>query len=82
MERVKAFDINGTEIKRGNLVKIVEAPNVEHGWLKVGNTLFVTHWEDRTLGKSPYICVFLESKRGRKSCRLGVQDNRLEVVKG
>ncbi len=78
---IKAFDINGNEIKHGNIVKIVETPDVTHSWLRVGNTLRVSHWEDRSIGKTEYICVFLESKKGNRLCQLGVQDKRLEIVK-
>lgn len=80
MRTVKAFDVNGTEIKSSDIVKIVKTPDVKHAWLKVGNTLRVSHWEDRALGKTEYICVFLKSKKGGKQCSLGVQDIRLEVI--
>lgn len=79
MKRVKAFDIDGVEIKQGDLVKIVRTPSVKHGWLKVGNTLRVTNWEDRSLGKN-HIIVFLKSKKGGNNCGMGVQDNRLMVI--
>jgi len=79
---VKALDVNGTEIKSGDIVKIVKTPDVSHAWLRVGNTLRVARWEDRSLSKDEYICVFLKSKKGGRMCSLGVQDARLEVVKG
>lgn len=82
VKRVQAFDINGTEIKHNDLVKIVVKPEVNHSWLRVGNTLKVSYWEDRTLGNSEYICVFLKSKGEGKMCGMGVQDKRLEVVSG
>lgn len=75
----KAFDVNGTEIRSGNIVKIVKAPLVKHNWLRVGNTLRVSYWEERPLGND-YICVFLESKTGGKICSMGIQDKRLEVI--
>lgn len=81
MRTMIATDTNGVVIKRGDIVKIVKAPIAEHGWLTVGSTLRVAYWEDRSLGTVPYVCVFLESKKGRRLCSLGVQDNRLEVVK-
>jgi hypothetical protein len=81
MEKLKAIDVKNIEIKRGDIVKIVKTPIVEHGWLRVGNTLRVAYWENRSLGDIPYICVFLESKKGGKLCSLGVEDKRLEVVK-
>jgi hypothetical protein len=80
MEKLKAIDGKNVEIKRGNIVKIVKTPTVKHGWLKVGNTLRVAYWENRSLGGTPYTIVFLESKKGGKLCSYGVEDKRLEVV--
>jgi hypothetical protein len=81
MEEVRAIDVNDVEIKRGDIVKIVKQPRVDHSWLSVGNTLRVAYWEDRSLGGLPYIIVFLESKKGRKLCSLGVESKNLEVIK-
>lgn len=80
MKQDIAYDVNKKEIKRGNLVRIVSEAEANHPWLKVGNTLRVSSWEDRSLGKKPYICVFLSSKSGLKHCRLGIQDVCLQVV--
>lgn len=83
MGKVKAYDVDGTEIKKGDLVQIVAEPNVKHAWLKVGNTLRVGDWEDRRMGrKEEYIVVFLKSKSGGKYCQTGIQDKRLKVVEG
>lgn len=80
MKRVKAFDVNGREIKANDLVKVVNNPEPYHAWLKEGNTLRVSYWQDRSLGKTPYIIVFLRSKGAGKLCSQGLQDIKLEVI--
>ena len=80
MGKEKAFDINGVEIKRNALVKVVTGTRSDHHWLKDGNTLRVAYWENRSFGHKAYIVVFLESKKGGKLCQQGLQDKSLMVV--
>lgn len=77
----KALDVNGTEIKRNDLVKVVKDARNNHAWLRVGNTLRVIRWEDRPwFGEEKYIVVFLKSKKGGRHCSMGIQDKLLEVI--
>lgn len=76
----QAVDINGVEIKRNDLVKVVVGTGSEHHWLKDGNTLRVAYWENRSFGHKDYVVVFLESKKGGKLCQQGLQDKSLMVV--
>lgn len=77
---MKAIDINGKEIKKGQIVKIIHDDN-DHNWLKKGNTLRVRYWENRSFcKKNPFVVVFLESKKGGKLCSSGVLDRKLEVL--
>lgn len=78
MNEVKVFDVNGKEIKQDDLVKVVRGSN-DHSWLKVGNTLKVSHWEDRSsfLG---YVIVFLKTKDAERVCSIGISGNCLELV--
>ena len=78
----KAFDINGTEIKRNAIVKVVNNPEPHHSWLKEGNTLRASYWENRSFSNtSEYIVVFLESKKGGRLCSQGLLDRNLLVMK-
>lgn len=80
IKEVKAFDSEGREIKRGDIVEIVFSPEWnDHKWLQVGNKLRVQYWEDRSMGDN-YICVFLESIKGGKLCQQGLKDKYLKVV--
>lgn len=83
MVRAEAFDINGTSIKHGDLVKVVAEDNSSHAWIRVGNTFRVSWWEDRSgfLG-ADYMCVFLKSKKGGRMLSQGIQDKKLLVIEG
>lgn len=80
---VKASDINGVEIKRNDIVKVVHSPSYSsHHWLREGNTLRVAYWENRSFTSTKeYIVVFLESKKGGKLCSQGLHDKSLMVIK-
>lgn len=80
MKTVKAFDIDGVEIKNGNLVEIAELQDINHPWIKVGNTFRVAKWADRSLGEEKFIVVFLRTKNWHRLCGVGVQDKQLRVV--
>lgn len=78
---MKAIDVNGVEIKSGDIVRIIHVPeHTNHGWLRVGNTLKVRYTEDRRPFVSSVLC-FLESKKGGKLCHSGMACNHLELVK-
>ncbi|MGE8004014.1 hypothetical protein [Lysinibacillus sp. NPDC093216] len=77
----QAFDIDGKQLERGDVVEIAK-PESDHRWLKVGNTLRVSYWENRSFGKGEYIVVFLESKKDGRLCQRGVHEKSLRKVSG
>lgn len=82
MGKVKAFDKNGIEIKKEDLVKIVKSSNNKHHWLRKGNKLRVAYFENRLIAGLNCTLVFLKSKKHGKLCRYGIQEDRVEVVRG
>lgn len=78
---LRAQDIDGIELERGDIVEIVEG-STDHAWLKAGNTLRVSYWENRPFGQGRYMVVFLESKNGRRLCQRGLHEKSIRKVSG
>ncbi|PIC72405.1 hypothetical protein [Sporosarcina sp. P17b] len=76
-----AKDVNGKEIKRNALVRIVNNPKPNHAWLREGNTLRVVNHENRNwFGEKEHNIVFLKSKGSGLRCQQGIQDKQLLVI--
>ncbi|QTB21599.1 hypothetical protein J1907_17895 [Lysinibacillus sphaericus] len=78
---IQAFDIDGNELERGDIVQVTKNES-DHPWLKVGNTLRVSYWENRPFGQSKYIVVFLVSKNGGRLCQRGLHEKSIRKVSG
>lgn len=78
---LQAFDRDGIQLERGDVVEILKNQS-DHHWLKAGNTLRVSHWENRPLGHGRYMVVFLESKNGSRLCHRGLHEKSLRKVSG
>ncbi|WP_431811409.1 hypothetical protein [Lysinibacillus sp. FW12] len=76
---LQAFDIDGNELERGDIVEIIKG-GIDHGWLTKGNKMRVSHWDNRSFGIGKYIVVFLETKTGGRLCQRGVHEKDLRKV--
>ncbi|MCT6926340.1 hypothetical protein [Metasolibacillus sp.] len=80
----KAYDCNGQELERGDIVKIItDRFKGWHGWLRKGNALKVAYWENRPIGMNErYVVIFLKTKGFEpKYVQAGVLENDIEIVK-
>lgn len=80
IKTLQAQDIDGTKLERGDVVEIVKYES-DHHWLKVGNTLRVSYWENRPFGQKKYMVVFLKSKKSGRLCQRGVHESSIRIVK-
>lgn len=76
MVKIKAYDIDGREIKKGDLIEIINNPKPFHHWLKEGNKLYVTGYEFRLTS----MVVFFESKGSRLKCSQGLDGNKIRIL--
>lgn len=72
----KAHDATGREIKHEDLVQVLYRPSYNsHPWLAPGNTLRVSHWEDR-IG----MVVFFKSKKSDRVCSMGLEEENIKII--
>lgn len=77
---MKAYDANGSEIKRNDIVKIIKTTS-NHSWLRVGNTLRVSSWDNRNwFGEDRHVILFLKSKNGSRYCQTGIHEKNVIVI--
>lgn len=80
MKIVRAYGMDGVEIRPGDKVEIMEEKDgFPHAWLKVGAKKTVAYIENRSLGKGEFIVVFFRTKGG-SILRQGMHDKKLRKV--
>lgn len=72
----KAYDATGKEIKHEDLVQVLYRPPYNnHPWLTPGNTLRVSHWDNRIS-----MVVFLKSKNSNRVCSIGLDEKNIKII--
>lgn len=79
---MKALDIEGNEIVRGDVIEVAHNPKPFHPWLHEGNKLVVSRIEDRSFqGEEEYLVVFLRTLKGRRVLEQGIKAEQVRVVR-